>query len=66
MVSENSGCLDVSEATTKYSLARSHSDLNRFSKPFEEDFLTVSEVVQRMATAAPNLLLMRDQSRQGL
>ncbi|THX71514.1 hypothetical protein D6D04_09473, partial [Aureobasidium pullulans] len=66
MVSESSGCLDVSEATTKYSLARSHSDLNKFGKPSEEDFLTVSEVVQRMARAAPDLLLMRDHYRQGL
>ncbi|KAG9657517.1 hypothetical protein KCV03_g10180, partial [Aureobasidium melanogenum] len=59
VVSESSGCLDVSEATEKYSLERSHFNMNKFSKPTEEDFMTVSEVVQRMAKAAPGLLLAR-------
>ncbi|KAH0329153.1 hypothetical protein KCU71_g792, partial [Aureobasidium melanogenum] len=59
VVSESSGCLDVSEATEKYSLERSHFNMNKFGKPTEEDFMTVSEVVQRMAKAAPGLLLAR-------
>lgn len=59
MVSQSSGCLDVSEATEKYSLERSHFDMNKFGKPSEDDFETVSEVVERMARAAPGLLLAR-------
>lgn len=61
MVSESSGCLDVSEATEKYSLERSHFNMNKFGKPSEEDFLTVAEVVEKMARAAPGLLLARSQ-----
>ncbi|KAG9511616.1 hypothetical protein KCV07_g10049, partial [Aureobasidium melanogenum] len=59
MVSESSGCLDVSEATEKYSLDRSHFGMNKFCKPTEEDFWTVSEVVEKMAKASPKLLLAR-------
>ncbi|KAH0195727.1 hypothetical protein KCU99_g9886, partial [Aureobasidium melanogenum] len=61
VVSESSGCLDVSETTEKYSLERSHFNMNKFGKPLEEDFLTVSEVVDKMARAASGLL----QSHQG-
>ncbi|THW71051.1 hypothetical protein D6D19_07467, partial [Aureobasidium pullulans] len=61
VVSESSGCLDVSEATEKYSLERSHFNMNKFGKPSEEDFLTVAEVVEKMARAAPGLLLARSQ-----
>jgi hypothetical protein len=49
----------VSEATGKYSLERNHFNMNKFGKPSEEDFLTVSEVVEEMARAAPELLLAR-------
>jgi hypothetical protein len=59
VVSESSGCLDVSEATEKYSLERSLFNMNKFGKPSEEDFLTVSEVLRGMARAAPELLLTR-------
>jgi hypothetical protein len=59
MVSESSGCLDVSEATEKYSLERNHFSMNKFCRPTEEDFLTVSEVVEKMAKASPGLLLAR-------
>lgn len=45
VVSESSGCLDVSEATEKYSLERSHFNMNKFCKPNEEDFKTASEVM---------------------
>jgi hypothetical protein len=49
----------VSEATEKYSLERSHFNMNKFGKPSEEDFLTVSEVVDKMARTASELLLAR-------
>jgi hypothetical protein len=59
VVSESSGCLDVSEATEKYSLERSLFNMNKFGKSSEEDFLTVSEVLKGMARVAPELLLAR-------
>jgi hypothetical protein len=59
VVSESSGCFDVSEATEKYSLERSHFNMNKFGKPTEEDSLTVSEVVEKMVKASPELLLAR-------
>ncbi|KAG2413353.1 hypothetical protein HFD88_002542 [Aspergillus terreus] len=40
-VSESSGCLDLSDATAKYSLSRAHFEMNKFGKPSEEDFQTV-------------------------
>jgi hypothetical protein len=33
--------------------------MNKFCRPTEEDFLTVSEVVEKMAKASPGLLLAR-------
>ena len=62
VVSESSGCLDVSKATENYSLERSHFNMNKFGKPSEEDFfLTVSEVLEKMARVGPELLLARSQ-----
>jgi hypothetical protein len=52
VVSERSGCLDLSELTKKYSLSRTHFNMNKFGKPNEEDFETVYEVVERMAQVA--------------
>ena len=49
VVSESSGCLDLSDSTKKYSLSRTHFDMNKFGKPTEEDFQTVSEVIKKMA-----------------
>ncbi|CAD0021319.1 unnamed protein product, partial [Aureobasidium pullulans] len=66
VVSESAGCLDVSEANEKYSLERSHSNISKSGKPLEKDFPTVSEVADRMARAAPGLLLMRHHHEQGL
>jgi hypothetical protein len=51
----------VSEATEKYSLDRSHFNMSKFGTPSEEGFLTVSEVVEGMAKAAPELLLARSE-----
>lgn len=52
MVSESSGCLDLSDTTSKFSLSKTHFDMNKFGKPTEEDFETVRDVVQGMTEAA--------------
>jgi hypothetical protein len=58
-VNESSGCLDLSESTKKYSLSRTHFNINKFGKPTEEDFLTMSEVIQDMVKVAPQLVIAR-------
>lgn len=47
-MSESSGCLDLSEGTSKFSLSRTHFNMNKFGKPTEEDFETVRDVVRKM------------------
>ncbi|KAI9776725.1 MAG: hypothetical protein M1816_005096 [Peltula sp. TS41687] len=64
LVSESSGCLDLSDATSKFSLSRNHFNMNKFGKPTEEDFETVREVVEKMAGAAHGLVLARSQSKE--
>ena len=59
MVSESSGCLDLSDSTSKFSLSRSHFDMNKFGKPTEEDFQTVKEVVEEMIKGSPRLVAAR-------
>ena len=59
VVSEASGCLDLSEATSKYSLSRTHFDMNKFGNPLEEDFQTVREVVEEMIRESPALMAAR-------
>lgn len=59
MVSESSGCLDLSDSTNKFSLSRSHFDMNKFGKPTEEDFQTVKEVVEEMIKGSPRLVAAR-------
>jgi hypothetical protein len=61
VVSESSGCLDLSDATSKYSLSRTHFDMNKFAKASEEDFETVADVVKDMADGSLALLLARSQ-----
>jgi hypothetical protein len=61
VVSESSGCLDLSDATSKYSLSRTHFDMNKFGRPTEEDFETVGDVVKGMIRASPGLVLARSQ-----
>jgi hypothetical protein len=62
-VSESSGCLDLSDATSKYSLSRSHFDMNKFGKSTEEDFETVGDVLKEMIGASPGLMLARSQCK---
>lgn len=62
-MSETSGCLDLSESTEKHSLARTHFNMNKFGKRHEEDFLTVGDVIKRMASMAPRLVLSRSQCK---
>ena len=64
VVSESSGCLDLSDATSKYSLSRTHFDMNKFGKPTEEDFETVSDVAKKMIKASHGLMLARSQCNQ--
>ena len=63
MVNESSGCLDVSNATNKYSLSRSHFDMNKFGKPTEEDFETVRDVIKEMVEASLRLTLAQSQRK---
>lgn len=60
-MNENSGCLDLSDATSKFSLSRSHFDMNKFGKPTEEDFETVGDVLREIIRASPRLVLDRSQ-----
>jgi hypothetical protein len=63
-VSEDSGCLDVSDATSKFPLSRTHFNVNKFGTPTEKDFETVSEVMKNMIMASPGLMLARSQCNQ--
>ncbi len=63
MVDESSECLDQSELTEKYSLSQDHFSMNKFSKPEEEDFQMVCEVIGTMVEQAPVLVAAWDQSR---
>lgn len=59
MVSESSGSLDLSDATNKFSLSRSHFDMNKFGKPTEEDFQTLKDVVTAIIEESPRLVAAR-------
>ena len=50
-MSADSGCLDISDRTNKFSLSRTHFDMNKFGKPTEEDFEIVCDVIKRMIEA---------------
>lgn len=62
MVSKSSGCLDLSESTAKYALPRNHFNMNKFGRPDEEDFLTVCEVIEKMAGQCTGIMAARAQS----
>jgi hypothetical protein len=64
VVNESSGTLDLSEATTKHSLSRTHFDMNKFGSSTEEDFEIVGEVFQRMMHVSHELVLARVQSKE--
>jgi hypothetical protein len=61
VVNERAGCLDLSEKTSKYSLSRTHFNMNKFGKATEEDFETVADVVRAMIKESPKLVLARSQ-----
>lgn len=61
MVSESSGCLDLSDATTKHSLSRTHFNMNKFAKASGQDWDTVVEVVEGMVEASQLLVSARSQ-----
>jgi alanyl-tRNA synthetase len=61
-VSESSGCLDLSDSTSKFSVSRTHFDINKFGKPTEEDFETVRDVVKKMIGSSYRVVLARSQS----
>lgn len=48
VVSESSGCLELSEVVSKFSLSGTHFDMNRFGKPTEETFERICEVIKTM------------------
>ena len=56
---KGSGCLDLSDSTEKYSLSRTHFNMNKFGKPTEEDFQIVSDVLKKMVKAAPAMVVAR-------
>jgi hypothetical protein len=60
-VSESSSYLDLSNATSKYSLSRTHFNINKFSSPIEEDFETMRDVVRDIVQASPKLMAARSQ-----
>jgi hypothetical protein len=62
VVSEGSGCLDHSESTNRYSLSRTHFDMNKFAKATEEDFETVADVINDMIKGSCRLVFARSQS----
>lgn len=61
MVDESSGCLDLSDKTDKFSLSRTHFNMNKFGKPTEEDFETVGDVIKDMISASTGLILARSE-----
>ncbi|KAF2466856.1 uncharacterized protein BDR25DRAFT_267561 [Lindgomyces ingoldianus] len=61
VVSESSGCLDLSDSTSKFSLSRTHFNMNKFGSPTEEDFETVSDVIKSIIGASYELLAARFQ-----
>jgi len=63
-VSESSGCLDLSDSTAKYSLSRTHFDMNKFGRPAEEDFETVKDVLSKMAAESAELVVARSRSER--
>ena len=61
MVSESSGCLDLSDSTRKFSLSRTHFNMNKFGEATEEDFKTVRDMIKEMIGGSNELLLARSQ-----
>ena len=55
VVNERSGCLDLSNRIKKYPLDKTQFTINKFSKPTEEDFLIVRDVIREMVKHAHEL-----------
>ena len=55
VVDKPSACLDISGRTQKFSLIRTHFDMNKFSNPLEDDFLNVMEVIDTMVSEATTI-----------
>jgi hypothetical protein len=55
-VSESSGCLDLHD---KFSLSRTHFNMNKFGKHTEEDFEIVRDVIHKMVSDAHGVVLAR-------
>ncbi|KAF2726505.1 hypothetical protein EJ04DRAFT_183402 [Polyplosphaeria fusca] len=66
VVNESAGCLDLSDSVSKYSLSRTHFNMNKFGKATEEDFETVCDVIRKMIRASHGLMLARSQSNYTL
>ena len=66
MISESFGCLYLSDATSKFSLSRTHFEMNKFGRPMEKDFKTVQDVVKGIFQASPGLVLARSQCNYAL
>lgn len=52
MVNEWSRYLDLSNRIKKYPLDKTHFTINKFSKPTEESFLTVRDVIREIVRHA--------------
>jgi len=48
VVNEQSGCLDLSERISKVPLQRNHFNMNKFTLPTEEDYLSVVDEVEKV------------------
>jgi len=61
-VNKTSGCLDLSDNTGRFSLSRTHFNMNKFGHSTDEDFEIVGYVIGGMIEASRDLLLARSQS----
>lgn len=63
-MTEAEGCLDSSaEEIISRALARSHFDMNKFTKPTEDDFETVCDLLKEMKEEANEVLHARSQCK---
>jgi ribosomal protein L16/L10AE len=60
-VSESSGCLELSDRTSKFSFSRTHVHMNKFGELTEEDVETVRDVINKMIGTSHELMLARSQ-----
>ncbi|THY23943.1 hypothetical protein D6D00_05831 [Aureobasidium pullulans] len=65
VVNRESACLDQSESTKTYPIARNHFDMNKFGKPTNE-YYKVAEAIQGMVQEAQDLIHERADSNDYL